>query len=506
MRFLAPGLAYLVSCVVFWGCFAEDAFIVARYAANLVEGHGLVYNPGERINALTSPAHVFVLAPLQAATGRAIEPYALLMAIAVGVTFWRGAPRIFGDSTRQAWFLGCALAFPAFAFWTIGGLETPLVALAAFGVLAAWSARGLGAEQRARWVLVACGAAVAARYDAVLLVMPAALFVLHAHRRSPRVWMTAFAVGLALLGWLAFCQAYYGDYLPTSFYVKNPAATSLPDLARGAGYEASFLVLLLLPIAAGRIFAAETLPPEEAPLPRWPIAAGVALLFAYGLSAGIKHMMYAYRLFVPCVPWLVFLVLARARSLSRRTGLWAALALQVAMTLLIHHRSLNFNLTVPFVPQSSLDEIYEFSTVGARYSRIADRVFAAHAADLRAHWARHGSPGEKPRLVSITAGQPPYELREFHVLDLLAGYRKRCTFDLQEAAHYRQFIAWLAEDGREIAAPPPAPWQPVVRTDIAMREWSGRRGTLRIAWYYRGDPRPNRLPPSVDAPCRPMPT
>ena len=33
-----------VSLLVFWDCFAEDAFIVARYAANLVNGKGLTYN------------------------------------------------------------------------------------------------------------------------------------------------------------------------------------------------------------------------------------------------------------------------------------------------------------------------------------------------------------------------------------------------------------------------------------------------------------------------------
>jgi arabinofuranosyltransferase len=33
----------------------DDALIYARYVRNALQGHGLVYNAGERINALTSP-------------------------------------------------------------------------------------------------------------------------------------------------------------------------------------------------------------------------------------------------------------------------------------------------------------------------------------------------------------------------------------------------------------------------------------------------------------------
>jgi len=32
----------------------DDAFISFRYARNLVEGHGLVYNPGERVEGYTN--------------------------------------------------------------------------------------------------------------------------------------------------------------------------------------------------------------------------------------------------------------------------------------------------------------------------------------------------------------------------------------------------------------------------------------------------------------------
>jgi hypothetical protein len=33
----------------------DDAFIIFRYAKNLVAGHGFVYNPGERVLGTTAP-------------------------------------------------------------------------------------------------------------------------------------------------------------------------------------------------------------------------------------------------------------------------------------------------------------------------------------------------------------------------------------------------------------------------------------------------------------------
>ena len=39
----------------------DDALIYLRYIKNFQEGHGLVYNPGERFNGLTSPFFTFII-------------------------------------------------------------------------------------------------------------------------------------------------------------------------------------------------------------------------------------------------------------------------------------------------------------------------------------------------------------------------------------------------------------------------------------------------------------
>ena len=50
--------------VVFFALPADDAYIVARYVRQLYDGNGLVFNPGERINTITSPLLTFVLAAI----------------------------------------------------------------------------------------------------------------------------------------------------------------------------------------------------------------------------------------------------------------------------------------------------------------------------------------------------------------------------------------------------------------------------------------------------------
>ncbi|MBN1811534.1 MAG: hypothetical protein JXA14_06845, partial [Anaerolineae bacterium] len=63
---------FLVELILFFGFTADDAFIVARYAENLVRLGELVFNAGERVSALTSPLHAFINAFLYAAFGDTI--------------------------------------------------------------------------------------------------------------------------------------------------------------------------------------------------------------------------------------------------------------------------------------------------------------------------------------------------------------------------------------------------------------------------------------------------
>lgn len=59
--FILIGLS-VVTVLLFFRFSTEDSYITYRYAKNLAEGQGFVYNPGERYLGTTAPAYALFLA------------------------------------------------------------------------------------------------------------------------------------------------------------------------------------------------------------------------------------------------------------------------------------------------------------------------------------------------------------------------------------------------------------------------------------------------------------
>ena len=53
-------VAMAVADVVVTGHAWEDWYITFRHSRNFVDGHGLTFNPGERIHGFTSPLNTFL--------------------------------------------------------------------------------------------------------------------------------------------------------------------------------------------------------------------------------------------------------------------------------------------------------------------------------------------------------------------------------------------------------------------------------------------------------------
>src|SRR5436190_13736965 len=131
----------------------DDAAITFRYAANLASGHGLVYNVGERVEAISNLGYALLLVPVLAgatlpdARLHVLLPVKLLglVAAALGLLEAARLARALGLGPRAA---GASLVLVAgsgaYAAWSVGALETPFVAAATAGLVAAASelARG----------------------------------------------------------------------------------------------------------------------------------------------------------------------------------------------------------------------------------------------------------------------------------------------------------------------------------------------------------------------------
>jgi hypothetical protein len=56
----------------------DDAYITFRYARNLLEGNGLVFNPGEPVLGTTTPVYALLMAGLGLVAGGSQAPFPTL--------------------------------------------------------------------------------------------------------------------------------------------------------------------------------------------------------------------------------------------------------------------------------------------------------------------------------------------------------------------------------------------------------------------------------------------
>lgn len=218
---------------------ADDAYITLRTVDHLCHGRGLIYNPGERVQAYTHPLWMFALAGTYWVTGAhywgslALGLVCSLLTIA-GFVSWHG--RHAGVPVALVLVL---LGSRAFVDFSSSGLENPLTHLLVV-VFYARFFRDTGREPR-RWLLsltLTTSVLMLCRVDAVLLVLPALLSAAwqvqraSVHRASVPSWaaLRTLALGMApWLAWEAFTLLYYGAFVPNTALAK--VYTGLPRRA-----------------------------------------------------------------------------------------------------------------------------------------------------------------------------------------------------------------------------------------------------------------------------------
>jgi arabinofuranosyltransferase len=222
---LVAGFAAQVRHYAFIG---DDAFISFRYARNLVDGLGLVWNAGEAVEGYTNFLWVLTMA---AGMGVGIEPERLsvTLGIASGIVVlvgvvWRNAGR-YGWRQPLIWLAPAALVSSrSFTAWSTGGLETQLftcMIFLALGLLCSERNRDDRTPWRSSLLFALCALI---RPEGVLFAAVAGvcLFVdTLANRRSLRDCL-GFALPLLVIvgGHLLWRHAYYGYWLPNTWYAK----------------------------------------------------------------------------------------------------------------------------------------------------------------------------------------------------------------------------------------------------------------------------------------------
>jgi len=207
----------------------DDAYITFRYARNLGQGLGFVYNPGQAVLGTTTPLYTMLISlawllGLHNLPAVALGVNALADAGTVLLLYWLGLR--LGRSRLVA--VGAALAWalsPMSVTFAIGGMETSVVI---FFLVASFAAYVAG---RSRLSAALMALAVLTRPDALiaagLLFADMGLRPLLARDGSPLVarlrrlpWVEVAIFCAMLLPWVIFATAYFGSPLPQSVQAK----------------------------------------------------------------------------------------------------------------------------------------------------------------------------------------------------------------------------------------------------------------------------------------------
>jgi hypothetical protein len=301
-------LAYLalVSAVLFlafshWAY--DDPFITYRYALNLKNGLGFVYNPGEKVLSTTTPLFTLLLAALSflwddlPRIANLIGAFSLALG---GLFLWDLAHT--WDQPLAGW--AALLLYPSFPLLvTTLGSETPLYLAFCLGCFAFY----------ARNNYVGCAAfgalALLARPDGALVPTVLAVHYLVSEFIPNRTipWK-AILVFLALaLPWFLFAWAYFGSPVPATLAVKQSQGAMAVSqrfapgfLSLASAYAQRWYIRVeafLALVGLGTIIWRRR---------RWALILAWTLLYFLGYALLGVSRYYWY--FAPLVPGLIVLV------------------------------------------------------------------------------------------------------------------------------------------------------------------------------------------------------
>ncbi len=233
---------------------ADDSWISFRYARNLANGYGLVFNPGgEHVEGYTNFLWLIIITIFIKSGVHPLVGAKLLSVLLAYLTMG-----MLGRIARQSplpspyWrFIPIALVgmLLPYAIWSVSGMESGLTAfllVALVAVDANWQGRRRQAGLGILLLLLLCN-----RLDGALAFVVIVASAWHAARQDGfRSWRSHARDAALMLGptalifipYLAWKLTYYGSLLPNTYYAKVAGIPLLAHLFSGVSYTAEFAV------------------------------------------------------------------------------------------------------------------------------------------------------------------------------------------------------------------------------------------------------------------------
>jgi len=324
---VAAGMILLAGHVISFGFFEiDDAYISFRYARNLLDGHGLVFNPGDPVEGYSNLLWVLLSA---AGMAGGLPPliWARILGLGSALLIIAFTPAMIRRlHPRAGWVAGAGALLMAccgpLACWSFSGLETVF-----FAALAVWA-----------WFAVLGGRSLEVGIASLLLALTrpdglalGAAFVLWSWLPSRGVgpgvggaareikgdvatgtgtgqagwqrWAGPLLFGSGVLAHFLWRHATYGEWLPNTYFAKT--GDLMGQLRTGLPYGVDFLRTYLVPwfvvgLWASWVSQAQTL--RSTALVRTLMLCGLWFLYAVIIGGDMLGM---FRFFVPILPLLI---------------------------------------------------------------------------------------------------------------------------------------------------------------------------------------------------------
>ncbi|UCB53308.1 MAG: hypothetical protein JSV10_04300 [Candidatus Zixiibacteriota bacterium] len=292
----------------------DDAFISFRYAENFVEGHGLVFNVGEKVEGYSNFLWTLLLSLFMKI---GLDP--VIVSQILGVLF--SLATVFLLLRLNRWFypredlfnylaplfLACCGAYAA---WSTGGLETSfftfLILLGSFFFI-----KGINQSKHFAYSGITFALVCMTRLDGLILASVSFSFLLYllvvkkrVEVKSLSLWTLSFLIPFLL--YFFWRWSYYGKAFPNTFYIKVAGAAYFQQ---GFMYLINFVErfwmwFMVIPL----LFLGKSMK----------LNANLRLVVLYFTSMILVFSLYVvyvggdfmdmFRFFVPILPFLFFLI------------------------------------------------------------------------------------------------------------------------------------------------------------------------------------------------------
>jgi arabinofuranosyltransferase len=290
----------------------DDAYISYRYVQNYLDGHGLVFNEGERVEGYTNFLFIIIMI-LSGLTGANYILVSKIIGIISGIgviflfLYWFDKKRD-KNELRIIPILAAGMftANTAAAYWSISGLETMFFTFLIFlGLL-------LLVENRLIGVPVLALAALT-RPEGAFIFGLALIYRQYAKEVNFRRFIIEIILFAALiLPQFIFRMVYYGDILPNPFYAKT--GWSWDYIETGLDYVWTFMkhygffgILVILPF-----LTVKALPR------RLRMLLFIVLIYIVYIVMVGGDVLFGYRFFIVLLPLLYVLFVLSLEQLTLR--------------------------------------------------------------------------------------------------------------------------------------------------------------------------------------------